>query len=237
MTRSSPEVERPGAQHWVPAEPTLAALHEAVHDCRGCELYRDATQAVMGRGPAGAGLMLVGEQPGDREDREGEPFVGPAGRVLSEALAAAGVDPEQVYVTNAVKHFRFQWKGKRRIHESPDRGQVAACAPWLAAELEVVRPAGVVLLGGTAGKALYGPGFRVGATRGTPCRNGRRPCRSPSRHPGSSRPSTPRPSCVRGTAARRRTTAWSVTCGQRCPRCRTASGRCCSHRGRPPDRR
>lgn len=167
MTRSSPEVERPGAQHWVPAEPTLAALHEAVHDCRGCELYRDATQAVMGRGPAGAGLMLVGEQPGDREDREGEPFVGPAGRVLSEALAAAGVDPEQVYVTNAVKHFRFQWKGKRRIHESPDRGQVAACAPWLAAELEVVRPAGVVLLGGTAGKALYGPGFRVGATRGT----------------------------------------------------------------------
>lgn len=167
MTRSGPEAERPGAQEWVPGSPTLPSLREAVQECRGCELYRDATQAVMGRGAARAALMLVGEQPGDREDREGEPFVGPAGRVLSDALAEAGVDPEGVYVTNAVKHFRFQWKGKRRIHQSPDRGQVAACAPWLAAELEVVRPTGVVLLGGTAGKALYGSGFRVGATRGT----------------------------------------------------------------------
>lgn len=159
--------DRPGAQAWVPERPSLSALRAALPECRGCELYRDATQAVMGRGRADADLMLVGEQPGDREDREGEPFVGPAGRVLADALAEVGLDVEKVYITNAVKHFRFQLKGKRRIHQSPDRGQVAACAPWLAAELQVVRPVGVVLLGGTAGKALYGPGFRVGATRGT----------------------------------------------------------------------
>ena len=167
MTPSSPSETRPGADEWVPERPTLTSIRDALPDCRGCELWQDATQAVMGRGPADADLMLVGEQPGDREDREGEPFVGPAGRVLTEALQAAEIAPERVYVTNAVKHFRFRLQGKRRIHQAPDRGQVTACAPWLAAELEVVRPDGLVLLGGTAGKALYGSEFRVGAVRGT----------------------------------------------------------------------
>jgi DNA polymerase len=120
----------------------------------------------MGEGASGADLMLVGEQPGDREDREGRPFVGPAGSVLERALADAGVDPVGVYTTNVVKHFRFTTRGKRRIHVSPGREHVAACRPWLEAELAAVRPRGVVLLGGTAGKALYGSGFKVGERRG-----------------------------------------------------------------------
>jgi uracil-DNA glycosylase len=167
MTRSSPsEVDRPGAQRWVPDRPSVARLRDALPDCRGCELYAPATQAVMGEGAADADLMLVGEQPGDREDREGHPFVGPAGGVLERALADAGVDPARVYTTNVVKHFRFTTRGKRRIHESPGREHVAACLPWLEAELTAVHPRGVVLLGGTAGKALYGSGFKVGERRG-----------------------------------------------------------------------
>lgn len=157
----------PGARAWVPDRPTLPALHEAVQGCRGCDLYRDATQAVMGSGEAGAALMLLGEQPGDQEDLAGEPFVGRAGKVLDRALADAGIEPDDTYVTNAVKHFRFdRRRGKQRIHKSPTRGQVLACAPWLAAELEVVEPRGVVILGGTAGKAVYGSSFKVGDRRG-----------------------------------------------------------------------
>jgi DNA polymerase len=155
-----------GAGEWVPEHPTLPDLHEAVDGCRGCDLYRDATQAVMGSGDPGAAVMLLGEQPGDREDVAGEPFVGPAGKVLDRALADAGIAPEVTYVTNAVKHFRFERRGKQRIHKSPTRGHVLACSPWLSAELEVVRPDGVVILGGTAGKAVYGSGFRVGEQRG-----------------------------------------------------------------------
>ena len=166
MTRSSPSEERPGAEHWVPERRTLTALREALPGCRGCELYAPATQAVMGEGARDADVMVVGEQPGDREDLEGRPFVGPAGAVLERALADAGVDPARVYTTNVVKHFRFTVRGKRRIHESPGREHVAACLPWLEAELEAVRPAGVVLLGGTAGKAIYGSGFKVGERRG-----------------------------------------------------------------------
>ena len=159
--------ERPGAGAWVPDRPTLERLREAAQDCRGCELYRDATQAVMGEGRADASLMLLGEQPGDHEDRQGEPFVGPAGRVLDEALADAGIDTSDVYTTNVVKHFRWAGtRGKQRLHKSPSRAQVAACAPWLEAEVGLVGPTGVVLLGGTAGKALYGSGFRVGDARG-----------------------------------------------------------------------
>jgi DNA polymerase len=157
----------PGARAWVPEHPTLPALHAAVQGCRGCDLYREATQAVMGSGEAGAALMLLGEQPGDQEDLAGEPFVGPAGKVLDRALADAGIEPDDTYVTNAVKHFRFdRRRGKQRIHKSPTRGQVLACAPWLAAELEVVEPRGVVILGGTAGKAVYGSSFTVGDRRG-----------------------------------------------------------------------
>jgi uracil-DNA glycosylase len=161
------DVERPGAAAWVPDRLSLSALREAAQACRGCELYQDATQAVMGDGRVSAPLMLVGEQPGDREDRVGEPFVGPAGRLLDEALADAGISPESVFTTNMVKHFRFSGtRGKQRIHKSPSRVHVAACEPWLLAELELVRPTGVVLLGGTAGKALYGSAFRVGESRG-----------------------------------------------------------------------
>ena len=133
----------PGAEEWVPDEPTLPAIHEAAQGCRGCDLYRDATQAVTGSGDADAALMLLGEQPGDREDVAGEPFVGPAGKLLDRALADAGIEPEDTFVTNAVKHFRFERRGKQRIHKSPSRGHVLACAPWLSAELEVVRPRGV----------------------------------------------------------------------------------------------
>ncbi len=159
--------ERPGAQQWVPDRLSLSTLRSAAQECRGCELYRDATQAVMGDGPLDAELMLVGEQPGDKEDLAGEPFVGPAGQLLDRALAEAGIEPESVFRTNVVKHFRFAGtRGKQRIHKSPSRVHVAACGPWLVAELALVKPRGVVLLGATAGQALLGPSFRVGASRG-----------------------------------------------------------------------
>lgn len=161
--------DRPGASSWVPAEPTLPALREAVQDCRGCELYRDATQGVIGDGDPDADLVLLGEQPGDQEDQQGEPFVGPAGRILDDALADVGIDPARVFRTNVVKHFRWSGtRGKRRIHQSPHQGHVAACGPWLEAEFRMLRPTGVVLLGGTAGKAVFGSSFKVGGARGHP---------------------------------------------------------------------
>lgn len=159
--------ERPGAQRWVPEDASLEELREAAKDCRGCELYREATQVVMGRGAEKARLVLLGEQPGDQEDKEGEPFVGPAGGVLARALADAGIDPADAYLTNVVKHFRWRGtRGKRRIHQSPSQAHVAACGPWLVAEFRTLRPTGLVLLGGTAGKAVYGSAFRVGEARG-----------------------------------------------------------------------
>lgn len=155
------------AEPWVPDRPSLPRLRAAVQECEGCELYRDATQGVMGDGDPDADLVLLGEQPGDKEDQRGEPFVGPAGRVLDDALAEAGIAPESVYRTNVVKHFRWSgMRGKRRIHQSPHQGHVAACRPWLEAELGLLHPRGVVLLGGTAGKALLGPSFKVGESRG-----------------------------------------------------------------------
>ena len=167
MVPGSGVSSRPGAAAWVPDDPTEESLREAVQECRGCELYADAIQGVMGRGPVDARLMVIGEQPGDQEDRRGLPFVGPAGKLLDRALAEADIDPEHVYVTNVVKHFRFSGtRGKQRIHKSPSRLHVAACGPWLVAELELVQPTGVLLLGGTAGKALYGASFRVGDARG-----------------------------------------------------------------------
>jgi uracil-DNA glycosylase family protein len=165
--QAAPRPERPGAQAWVPDDPTIDSLREAVQGCRGCELYADATQGVMGAGPQEARLMMLGEQPGDQEDQQGLPFVGPAGKLLLRALDQAGIDPAEVYRTNVVKHFRFSGtRGKQRIHQSPSQVHVTACAPWLVAELDVVRPQGVVILGGTAGKAVYGPSFRVGESRG-----------------------------------------------------------------------
>jgi DNA polymerase len=141
-------------------------LVEEARRCTACPLYRDATQTVFGEGPVPAGLMLVGEQPGDQEDRQGRPFVGPAGGVLDRALRDVGLDRDQVYVTNVVKHFKWQPRGKRRIHQKPNREEVAACSRWFDAELAQVAPALVVCLGATAAQALMGSGFRVTKQRG-----------------------------------------------------------------------
>jgi uracil-DNA glycosylase family protein len=156
--------ERPSAP--VPARPTPRKLQQALGSCRACDLWEGATQGVLGEGARRASVMLVGEQPGDREDREGHPFVGPAGRVLDSGLGRAGIRRDDVYITNAVKHFRYKQRGKRRIHQKPDRWQVAACLPWLRAELQMVKPDAVVLLGATAAQALAGSGVRVGRDRG-----------------------------------------------------------------------
>jgi len=159
--------ERPGAASWVPERPSLDSLAAGVGACRGCELYQGATHGVAGEGPVDAAVMVVGEQPGDQEDRQARPFVGPAGRLLVKALGEAGLDPETVFRTNAVKHFRWEaTRSGKRLHKGPSRMHVAACGPWLVAELDLVRPRGVVLLGATAGGAVFGPGFRVGESRG-----------------------------------------------------------------------
>jgi uracil-DNA glycosylase len=152
----------------VPDRPTRTNLREAVQACRACDLWEGATQAVMGEGAAHASLMLVGEQPGDREDVEGHPFVGPAGKVLDQGLERAGIARDDVYITNAVKHFRYKLRGKRRIHQKPDRWQVTACFPWLGAELAVVKPQALVCLGATAAQALLGSQIRIGRDRGQP---------------------------------------------------------------------
>jgi DNA polymerase len=134
--------------------------------CKACDLWECGTQTVFGEGPADAEVVLVGEQPGDQEDRAGRPFVGPAGHVLDDALAAAGIDRDRVYLTNAVKHFKWTPKGKRRIHQSPNRTEIVACSRWLTAELQVLRPTTIVVLGAIAGQALFGSSFRVGTARG-----------------------------------------------------------------------
>lgn len=154
------------ARPWIPAEGSLDHLREAVHGCKGCELHGPATQAVFGEGPQDARLMLVGEQPGDHEDLTGRPFVGPAGEVLARALAEAGIDRSAVYLTNAVKHFKFEPRGKRRIHMKPRLSEVRACRPWVEAEIHAVRPAVLVCLGATAAQALIGPQFRLTRERG-----------------------------------------------------------------------
>ena len=162
----APESQRPGASWWVPEHLSPGLLDSGIQGCKGCELYADATQGVAGEGPLGAAVMLVGEQPGDQEDKQGRPFVGPAGKLLARALEEAGLEPEAVYRTNTVKHFRWERRASNRLHKTPGRAHVTACGPWLVAEVDMVRPKGVVTLGATAGGAIYGPGFRVGATRG-----------------------------------------------------------------------
>jgi DNA polymerase len=162
----------PGAGRFVPGDDaSLAAVAKAAQDCRGCDLYERATQTVFGRGSSRAAVVLIGEQPGDMEDRAGEPFVGPAGKLLDRALEEAGISPDVTYVTNAVKHFR--WKPeprgrKRRIHQPPEAWHMQACWPWLAAELSRLEPRVLVTLGATAGRALFGSSFRVTRQRGTP---------------------------------------------------------------------
>jgi uracil-DNA glycosylase family protein len=158
----------PGAESFVPATRSLPVLRDAITACRGCTLYTHATQPVFGEGPTTARIVMVGEQPGDAEDLAGRPFVGPAGRLLDDALAAAEIVRDDVYVTNAVKHFKFTPRGKRRIHDKPTRYEVAACKPWLAAELAVLAPQILVVLGATAAQALLGAAFRVTKSRGVP---------------------------------------------------------------------
>ena len=145
----------------IPKSPTLEALREAAAGCRACDLWGRGTQTVFGEGARGAEVMLVGEQPGDKEDVSGRPFVGPAGRVLDDGLEAAGIDRSEVYITNVVKHFKWEERGKRRIHKKPNVAEITACRPWLEAEIEVTRPRVVVCLGSTAAQALLGKDFRV----------------------------------------------------------------------------
>jgi uracil-DNA glycosylase family protein len=155
------------AAEYLPEGRSLKSLREAAGGCRGCDLWDNATQTVFGEGPVRkAKLVLVGEQPGDREDREGRPFVGPAGRVLDRALVDAGIDRGEAYVTNVVKHFKWRPAGKRRLHQRPNAEEIRACRPWLDAEIEVVNPQALVALGATAAKALFGSSFRVSRQRG-----------------------------------------------------------------------
>ncbi|WP_156723562.1 UdgX family uracil-DNA binding protein [Streptomyces apocyni] len=155
---------------FVPEDADLDELRAAAADCEGCPLFRDATQTVFGEGPPSARVVLLGEQPGDQEDRQGRPFVGPAGQLLLRACEEAGIDRDEAYVTNAVKHFKFvtrERSGKRRIHKPPTLRELTACRPWLVSELHLVKPELIITLGATAGKALYGSGFRVTEVRGT----------------------------------------------------------------------
>ena len=149
-----------------PTARSVEQLREAAASCQACDLWVEATQTVFGEGSEHSRMMLVGEQPGDQEDLQGKPFVGPAGRLLERALDEAGIDRRRVYITNAVKHFRFTRRGKRRLHEKPNAGQIRACRPWLDGEIEAVRPRIIVLLGATAAQAVMGPAFRVSKQRG-----------------------------------------------------------------------
>jgi uracil-DNA glycosylase len=174
-----------GAEEWVPARVTAASLRAGMESCRGCDLWEGATHGVPGRGPAHASLMLLGEQPGDQEDLAGEPFVGPAGRELDRGLEAAGIERADAYVTNVVKHFKFEERGRRRIHQTPKRFEIDACRPWLDAELDVVKPEALILLGATAAKALLGSSFRVTQHRGELLDSALAPLVSATIHPSA----------------------------------------------------
>jgi uracil-DNA glycosylase family protein len=173
------------ATPFLPEHRTLSSLREAAAGCRGCPLWRHATQTVFGDGLKRARLMFVGEMPGDQEDKQGKPFVGPAGRELDKALAGAGIDRSEVYITNVVKHFAFEERGKRRLHRTPKRFEVDACRPWLDSEIEIVRPEALVLLGATAGKALLGNNFKLRESRGRPLESELAPLVSATAHPSS----------------------------------------------------
>jgi uracil-DNA glycosylase len=174
------------AEELIPDRPSLKKLREAAADCRACPLWRTGTQTVFGKGSPRSRLMLVGEQPGDREDRAGEPFVGPAGEVLARALTEAGIDRGDAYVTNVVKHFKWtQGRGKRRLHQRPDTEEIGACRPWLDSELAVVRPEVLVCLGATAAKALLGSKVRVTQDRGRFLESDLAPAVSVTVHPSS----------------------------------------------------
>jgi uracil-DNA glycosylase len=154
------------AENLIPPRPTLSTLKEAAADCRACDLWKRGTQTVFGEGRRRSQVMFVGEQPGNEEDLAGKPFVGPAGRLFDTALAEAGIDRNQTYVTNVVKHFKWEPRGKRRIHKKPNAQEIAACRPWLQAEIDVIKPEVIVALGATAAQSLFGPQFRVTKQRG-----------------------------------------------------------------------
>jgi DNA polymerase len=164
--QAAAKLDRPPAP--IPDKKSMKSLSEAVQTCRACDLWEGATQAVMGEGARHAEVMMVGEQPGEREDIAGHPFVGPAGGILDKGLEQAGINRDDVYITNVVKHFRYKARGKRRIHQKPDRWQVSACLPWLEAELQVVQPEALVCLGATAAQALLGSHVRIGRDREGP---------------------------------------------------------------------
>ncbi len=152
----------------IPPHPTLGGLRTAVQNCRGCDLYLRATQAVFGEGPGNVGILMIGEQPGNEEDLQGHPFVGPAGQLLDRALIEASIDRTQIYITNSVKHFKFEERGKRRIHKKPRAVEIRACRPWLEAEVLLVRPRVIVCLGATASWTVFGPAFQLTKQRGVP---------------------------------------------------------------------
>src|SRR3712207_3992955 len=173
------------ATPFLPEQRNLKTLREAAAGCRGCHLWRGATQTVFGEGLKRARVVFVGEQPGDKEDRAGKPFVGPAGRELDRALEAVGIDRRDAYVTNVVKHFKFEERGARRIHKTPKRFEIDACKPWLEEELKLLEPEALVLLGATAGKAVLGPSFRVTRDRGKPIESGLAPLVTATIHPSA----------------------------------------------------
>lgn len=156
-----------GASPFIPPRRTLPALVSALQSCEGCDLYLKATQAVFGEGPAHASIVMIGEQPGDEEDRRGHPFIGPAGRMLDRALDEAEIDRSTIYVTNAVKHFKFEERGKRRLHKKPRASEIHACEPWLEAEISVVKPQIIVCLGATAAVSIFGNQYRLTKERGS----------------------------------------------------------------------
>jgi DNA polymerase len=180
-----PTTEPNDATPFLPERLTLKSLREAAAQCRGCHLWKGATQTVFGEGRKSSKVMFVGEQPGDQEDRQGRPFVGPAGRELDRALEAAGIDRREVYLTNVVKHFKFEERGRRRIHKTPKRFEIDACRPWFDAELEVIKPEALVILGAVAGKALLGSQFRIGRERGRPLESDLAPLVIATVHPSS----------------------------------------------------
>jgi uracil-DNA glycosylase len=177
--------ERPSADALIPNEPDLDRLREAAAECTACPLYANATQTVFGEGQAGAAILFVGEQPGDAEDLAGRPFVGPAGKLLDRCIKEAGIDRSRAYVTNAVKHFKWVPRGTRRIHSKPGSVEIAACFPWLEAEIAAVKPQVVVALGATAAQALFGKAFRVTRDRGRPVASRFAPYAMATVHPSS----------------------------------------------------
>jgi len=181
MTRT----ESSSAAEYIPEHPSPRSLREAVQRCRGCDLYARATQAVFGEGPNSAEIVFIGEQPGDEEDRQGHPFVGPSGKLLDRALAEAGIDRSLVYVTNAVKHFKFEERGKRRLHKKPNGLEIRACRPWLEAEINLIQPRIIVCLGATAAQTIFGGTYRLTKERGQFVQNSWAPHVTSTVHPSA----------------------------------------------------